>query len=263
MEPRTRNRDYPSIGLREAIEKLRKLHSAIGRHPASRESVAKGMGYTGLNGASASAVGALNKYGMLERQGEDLRISERGMSILYAHNPSERADAIKAAAGEPRLFGELLERYPGKPPADEVIRTYLVRQGLNASAVTAAVSAFRETVDLVDSESEVYSPLSLPGRGESTGSLPMAAIASQASQQVLNYVPESPQDERPIGRYDFEGGSYVRIVVGGDLDTESALDMAETLIKLKRQELARRTQRDAIAGQRGEKEEEEKEGIFN
>jgi hypothetical protein len=46
-------------------------------------------------------------------------------------------------------------------------------------------------------------------------------------------------DERPIGRWDFEGGGHVRIVVGGDVDTESALEMAETLIKLKRQELNR------------------------
>lgn len=243
MEPRTRNRDYPSISLREAIEKLRKLHGAIGLHPATRESVAKGMGYTGLNGASASAVGALNKYGLLERHGEELRLSERAMSILFAHSPSERSSAIRAAAAEPRLFAELLDKYPGKPPTDDVIRNYLTRQGLGASAVAAAVSAFRETVDLVDAEGGVYPPASAPVPGDGIGGVPMAVVSSQPSHQVVNFVPELSTDERPIGRYDFEGGAYVRIVVGGDMDTESVLDMAETLIDLKRKELARRTQR--------------------
>lgn len=46
--------------------------------------------------------------------------------------------------------------------------------------------------------------------------------------------------ERPIGRYDFEGGAYVRIAASGEIDTETALDMVQTLIDLKRRELARR-----------------------
>ena len=46
--------------------------------------------------------------------------------------------------------------------------------------------------------------------------------------------------ERPIGRYDYEDGSYIKIVAAGDVDTEAALEMVETLIALKRTELARR-----------------------
>jgi hypothetical protein len=47
-------------------------------------------------------------------------------------------------------------------------------------------------------------------------------------------------DDRQIGRYDFEGGAFVRISVSGDIDTEEALDMVQTIIDLKRKELARR-----------------------
>ena len=54
-------------------------------------------------------------------------------------------------------------------------------------------------------------------------------------------------DERPIGRYDYEDGSYVRIMARGDLDTEEALDMVETLIAMKRKELARRKSRETAA----------------
>lgn len=50
---------------------------------------------------------------------------------------------------------------------------------------------------------------------------------------------ETGPHERSIGRYDFEGGAFVRIVASPDLATEEALDMVETLIELKRKELAR------------------------
>lgn len=45
---------------------------------------------------------------------------------------------------------------------------------------------------------------------------------------------------RQLGRYDFEGGGYVQIIAGGEVDTEAALDMIQTLLELKRKELSRR-----------------------
>jgi hypothetical protein len=46
--------------------------------------------------------------------------------------------------------------------------------------------------------------------------------------------------ERSLGRYDYEGGAYVRIAAYGDIGTALALDMVEILVKLKREELAQR-----------------------
>ncbi|MFZ3237108.1 MAG: hypothetical protein WA184_17285, partial [Stellaceae bacterium] len=60
--------------------------------------------------------------------------------------------------------------------------------------------------------------------------------------------PQMPAEtgERPIGRYDYEDGSYVRVVASGDIETEEALQMVETLIELKRRELTRRKAAVAI-----------------
>lgn len=44
---------------------------------------------------------------------------------------------------------------------------------------------------------------------------------------------------RSLGRYDFEDGSHLQISSYGDLDTEIALEMAETLLNLKRSEIAK------------------------
>ena len=43
---------------------------------------------------------------------------------------------------------------------------------------------------------------------------------------------------RQFGRYDFEDGGYLQILIGGDVETEAAISMIETLIGLKRNELS-------------------------
>jgi hypothetical protein len=50
-------------------------------------------------------------------------------------------------------------------------------------------------------------------------------------------------DGRQVGRYDFEEGGFVKIVASPEIDTEEALNMVETIIQLKRAEIARRKQR--------------------
>ena len=58
---------------------------------------------------------------------------------------------------------------------------------------------------------------------------------------------EQAAGERLLGRYDFEGGGSVRVVLSGEMETDEALDMVETLIALKRAELARRKRLDSSA----------------
>ena len=50
--------------------------------------------------------------------------------------------------------------------------------------------------------------------------------------------------ERLLGIWHFEGGGFVRIEMSGDATTEEALDMVETLIRIKREELQRRAALD-------------------
>jgi len=72
------------------------------------------MGYNSLNGASAGAISALHKYGLLGRAGDKIRVSERALRILHPHSAEEGATAIQEAANEPPLFAELNERFPGR-----------------------------------------------------------------------------------------------------------------------------------------------------
>lgn len=63
---------------------------------------------------------------------------------------------------------------------------------------------------------------------------PYPAAPSQPQRPSVQPV----EIERSLGRWDFEGNQYVRMAASPDLDTETALDMLETLIDIKRKELA-------------------------
>src|SRR4051795_11196605 len=108
MESRFRSPNYPSLSLPAALERVRALYNAQHTLAVSRELVAKGMGFGTLHGASASAISAAQKYGLLTKVvGDKLKVSERAMRILHPNSEAERAEAIREAAYEPALFAEL------------------------------------------------------------------------------------------------------------------------------------------------------------
>lgn len=240
MEKRVRSPNYPAISLLDALDKVSALYKSQHTHAGPREVIVRGMGYSSLNGASMSAISALHKYGLLEGRGDEIRVSERAMRILHPESQEERVLAIQEAASEPKLFAELDERFPGVVPNEELLRNYLLRRNFASSAVPAVILSYRGTKELVQAEPGGYdSPISaIEGEDEmhpqpGTAQTPASAVTSKLMQQ-------KQQDERSIGRYDFEGGGYIRILTGGNIATEEALDMAETIISLKRKEIERR-----------------------
>ena len=212
-------------------------------HAAPREVVAKAMGYAGLNGASATSVSALHKFGLLEKAGEEVKLSDRAMRILAPHSVSEREEAIREAAQEPELFRELTERFPGKIPNDDLLKNYLIRKNFAPAALSAVISAYRDTSDMVEREGGGYvSEVQKPMEQFVTPAQTTPVQAAQTYQKIMSY----RDDDRQIGRYDFEGGAFVRITTSGDIDTEEALDMAQTIIDLKRKEIARKNKTNVV-----------------
>jgi hypothetical protein len=241
MEKRIRSPNYPAISLPEAVSRVTALYRSIHTHAAPREVVAKGMGYNTLNGASATAISALHKYGLLERVGDEIKVSERALRILHPHSPQEKADAIRAAAGEPVLFAELAERFPGTMPNEDLLRNYLLRQGFATGAVGFVIAAYRDTSDMVAAEGRGYDSAQSPPAQEPS----MTPSASPSNQHLVANSLLIQGDGRQIGRYDFEEGGFVKITASPEIDTEEALSMVETIVQLKRKEIERRKQRIA------------------
>lgn len=234
MEKRIRSPNYPALSLPDAIERVTTLYREIHTHAGPREVIAKGMGFNTLNGASATVISALHKYGLLEKQGDGIKVSDRALRILHPQSPEEKAEAIREAAAAPALFAELAERFPGRLPNEELLRNYLIRNGFVPSAAQAVLLAYRETSELVSrSAGEHDSGLDSPMEAPVT--MPQNASAAPPSPfKVVNL----QGDVRPLARYDFEGGGFVQAVASTSIDTEAALHMLETLIKMKRAELS-------------------------
>lgn len=149
----------------------------------------------------------------------------------------------RQAAREPELFRDLAERFPGRMPAEDVLRNYLIRNGFAPAAVSSVILAYRETCEFAEREAGAYDSGPVPVSTEapamhSTPQSHSTAPAPNTGKPVYNQ-----SDERNVARYDFEGGGFVRISVGGPIETEQALSMAETLIGLKRAEIEARNER--------------------
>jgi hypothetical protein len=241
MDKRIRSPNYPAISLPEALNRVTALYRAIHTHAAPRDVVAKNMGYTSLNGASATAISALHKYGLLERLGDDVKVSERALSILHPHTPQERVAAITAAAGEPALFAEIAERFPGSMPNEELLRNFLVRKGFAPGAIGPVIAAYRDTSDMVVTEGRGYDSPQSTASSEVTPVIHMTPHHRVPPENITLI----QGDGRQVGRYDFEEGGFVKIVASPEIDTEEALNMVETIIQLKRAEIARRKERIA------------------
>src|SRR5208282_3865097 len=153
---RVRSPNYPAIGLPEAVQQIQKLFEKISQHAAPRNALATGMGYSGLHGASATAISALMKYGLLDRDGEDYKLSDRAMKIIAPLSPGEKAEALRAAAKDPALFAELIDHFKGDVPNDDLMRSYLMRRGFATAAIPKVIQAFRETMDLVTRDGSLY-----------------------------------------------------------------------------------------------------------
>ena len=157
---RVRSPNYPQISLPDAITRVASIFSKEHKHPAPREVIVKDMGFNGIHGNSLGALSALSKYGLLERDGQDYRVSERAIAIIHPLDEESKAAALREAAQAPALFAEIFEQFKGQLPSDENLRAYLIRKGFAESALTPVIDSLRETMQFV-----AGTPLQVTGSG--------------------------------------------------------------------------------------------------
>ena len=122
-------------------------------HSASKEAIARILGYGGLNGTSNSVMSALQKYNLLEPEGDELKVSETAQDILiYPLESPERSSAVSSIAFLPSIFQELVQKYGLDLPNDIVITPNLLKMGFNPKAVPNVLRIFRDTIEFVKEE---------------------------------------------------------------------------------------------------------------
>lgn len=154
---RVRSPNFPVISLPAAIDRIQKIYAIEQTIPATRETIAEHLGYSGINGASLKIISALSKYGLLEEvKDKNFRVSQLALAILHPANDQEKADALKQAAEGPVLFQRLNAQFEGRRPSDTNLRSWLLRNDFSTSAVDSVITAYSDTMDLVGGIDDVY-----------------------------------------------------------------------------------------------------------
>lgn len=225
---RIRSPNYPAISLPDALQRVAQVFAKERQHPAPREVVIKGMGYGGVHGASLSAFSAALKYGLIEQEGKDYRVSQRAITILHPHTPMEKADAIREASLGPSLFSEMVQHFKGDLPSDDNLRAYLVRRGFSEAALGDVIRSFRETMDLVAKEAGGYTPSTAMATAPEP--VPMATPRSGQRQSYSTTFTAVPGASEPF-RVTFTGDGIE--IAGRVTSPESADDLVRAVNALK------------------------------
>ena len=145
---------YPRVSLEIALKHARTIYEAAHRSVLSPDTAYYAMGFNGKTGASATALGALRQFGLVEGLRGDLRISELALQILQPSSLEERVHAIHEAANTPEAFGEIIDNFDGNiPKSDDVIRAFLIRNlDFSKNGAEDCIASFRATFEFTDQE---------------------------------------------------------------------------------------------------------------
>lgn len=193
-----RSPNYPSLTLREAIERIKKVYAAQHHYPATKEVVAQNLGYSGINGKSLALIGALKRYALLQADGENLRVTDDAISILNLpeDNP-ERAAALRSAAFATPVFAQLYETYGDKRVADAVLRHDLRKRKFLEKAADEVIRIYRDNLELVTQETPGYNADDSGGGGQKPEERPLMQPTPQGQTPQKPPVGSAPTDRQP------------------------------------------------------------------
>lgn len=147
---RQRSPNYPAVGLKDAIERVRKLYEMDGKAGAPDKLAAVHIGFASAHGQAMAVIAALKKFGLIETSNGRLVPTQRAIEILnLPETDQRRLQALKDAALSPAIYSELVQQHKETGfPADDVMQSELVTyKGFNRAAVAGFVKDFRDTLD--------------------------------------------------------------------------------------------------------------------
>ena len=149
---RSRSPRFPGHSLDQAIGFIRKIYDGVHRSAVDSLSAMQLMGFAGKSGASATALGSIRQFGLIEGTGDKTRVSDLALSILEPIDEDERALAILRAARFPNVFEQILDRFDGRlPTVNEPIRAFLIRElGFSKSGADDCLESIRATLQYAE-----------------------------------------------------------------------------------------------------------------
>lgn len=226
MAAKERSPRYPSIDLGTAVTMAKSLYAREGRARVAPEVAVKAWGFTSLHGMARSRIGALKAYGLIGKEGSDIRLSERGLAIAMLPPDSQEVKAAMwAAFADPPIFDDLTLLGENGPASDDNLKHHLVSKlGFLPDAAAKLVKVYRDSKALVDEASETYPA-------------PMASTPVAPLPQNLDYQGRSltPSGEEHVFRTPLAKGIYAEVrITGGDVRASHIDRLTEYLTFAKR-----------------------------
>lgn len=147
---RQRSPNYPTVGLPEALDRVRKLFDADGRAGVPTEVAARHIGYATAHGQAYSVLSALKKFGLLDEEKGRVSLSQRAIELLNLPSTDpRRSQALKDAALSPPIYRELVQQHArtGLPGNDALEAELVTYKHFNPKVVAGFVRDFRATLE--------------------------------------------------------------------------------------------------------------------
>jgi hypothetical protein len=155
---------YPRISLLEAVHHARVLYEGAHRSVISSDTAYRVMGFNGKNGSSATALGAVRQFGLVDGLRGDIKIGALALRILEPSDRMEYLAGLREASMEPEVFANLIQHFGGLvPKSDEPIRSYLIRTlNFSRSGADECIAVLRQTLSEMEKEGvdEINVPIS-------------------------------------------------------------------------------------------------------
>jgi len=126
-----------------------RLWAIEGRAELSRAAILIGLGYGSDNGSSQAALSAVRKFGLVAKNGDTYRVTQRAELLANPSSVDDKIEALEKALWQPSIFAVLLDRFGDRLPTDDDLAAYLVSVGFSETALPILISSFRESVEFV------------------------------------------------------------------------------------------------------------------
>ena len=153
---------FPYYDLTKSIEVARIIHDVAGGS-CDRAQLAPLLKYSGVNnGAFLTRVAAAKMFGLIEQDGERLRVTKRGLAVAAPVSDGDASRANHDAFLSVELFKKVFEKFNGQALPGEAGLTNLL------------LNEYKVVPDRVAPESKDHAGLSRLGRIFQSGRQPLA-----------------------------------------------------------------------------------------
>jgi hypothetical protein len=129
------------------------IYASAYESPIDVETMVKLMGFQGRSGPATAAISSLRQYGLVEGRDQSMKVTSLALRIMHPTSVAERREALLEAVFKPELYSEIRDQFGGKIPAEQVIKSHLVRvNGFNPNGADDFVKVLKENRSYMDME---------------------------------------------------------------------------------------------------------------